>query len=52
MIKDCSTCDYCQRNKLNDGYVCENEDSPNYGDIYDWLDGYCDEWFDESEGTK
>lgn len=50
MIKDCSTCDYCQWNFLNNGYVCENEDSPYYsGDIDDWLDGCCDKWFNESE---
>lgn len=50
MIKDCSTCDYCQWDKLNNGYVCKNEDSPSYGnDINDWLDGYCDKWFNKSE---
>lgn len=49
MIKECSTCDYCQWSKFNHGYVCENEDSPNYGDIDDWLDGICDKYKAESE---
>ena len=50
MIKDCSTCDYCQWSKLNNEYVCENEDSSYYGvDIY-WLDNSCDRWTYDEEG--
>ena len=45
MIKDCSTCDCCQWDCLNHGYVCKNEDSPLYeADIDAWLDNICDEW--------
>lgn len=49
MIKDCSTCNYCQWSKLHNEYVCENEDSPYYRDIIYWLDECCDKWFDERE---
>ena len=52
MIKDCSTCVYCEWSRLHKGYVCENEDSSYYGDIDDWLDGCCDKWVNESEGVN
>lgn len=53
MIKECSTCLYCQWDLLHHGYVCENEDSQFYGvDIDDWLDGICDKYKTESENKE
>lgn len=52
MIKECSTCHYCQWSSLNHGYVCvcDNEDSLSCEvDIDDWLDGICDKYRAESE---
>lgn len=53
MIKECSTCYYCQWDSLHHGYVCENEDSPFYGvDLDGWLDDICDKYKAESEDKE
>ena len=55
MIKECSTCHYCQWSSLNHGYVCvcDNEDSLSCEvDIDDWLDGICDKYRAESEDKE
>lgn len=49
MNKECSTCYYCQWNLLHHGYVCENENSPEYKTEIDWLDGICDRWANDKE---